>query len=539
MRRSGIQVMGKLIGLVKPLAGYMILAILLGVLGNMVAIAIPILGIYGIEGGKLGKYILSALIFCGIFRGFFRYGEQTCNHYIAFKLLALIRHKIFVKLRTLAPAKLEGQEKGNLISVITSDIELLEVFYAHTISPIAIAMIVSGIMVAFLGRIYWMFGVIAVVGYTLVGIVIPLVFKGEGGEVGYQYREKLGAMNSFFLDSIRGLTEIIQFGTGEKRIADIGEQVRGVERDNIQLKKQEGNNKAFTDASILLIAVLMLSSAGILLVQGKVDFSSALLAVVGMLSSFGPVVAISSLSNNLFHTIASGNRVLDLLESEPTLQDVAGEDNADFGNIVCKEIDFQYGTIPVLENINMEIKQGQSLGIYGRSGCGKSTLLKLLMRFFEPIRGEISINKRSLNSINTVDLRNMESYVTQETHLFQGTIRDNIKIAKEEATDEEIQIAAKKASIHEFIMTLPKNYDTSLGELGEGLSGGERQRIGLARAFLHKAPFLLLDEPTSNLDSLNESVILKSLQESKKDKTVILVSHRKSTLGIVDKAIGM
>jgi len=539
MRRSGIQVMGKLIGLVKPLAGYMVLAILLGAMGNMVAIAIPILGIYGMKGESLGKYILPALIFCGVFRGFFRYGEQTCNHYIAFKLLALIRHKIFVKLRTLAPAKLESQEKGNLISVITSDIELLEVFYAHTISPIVIAVIVSGIMTSFLGHIHWIFGSIAIIAYILVGLVIPLFFKGDGGEVGYQYREKLGTMNSFFLDSIRGLREIMQFGTGEKRITDIGEQVQGVEHYNVELKKQEGNNKALTDASILFIAIVMLSCAGVLVVQGEIEFYSALLAVVGMLSSFGPVVAISSLSNNLFHTIASGNRVLDLLESEPTVQDITGEERVDFGNVVCREVDFQYGVVPVLENINIEVKQGQSFGIYGKSGCGKSTLLKLLMRFFEPLRGEISINQRNLSNINTENLRNMESYVTQETHLFQGTIKENIKIANEDASDEEVEVAAKKASIHEFIMTLPKNYDTSLGELGEGLSGGERQRIGLARAFLHKAPFLLLDEPTSNLDSLNESVILKSLQDSKEDKMVILVSHRKSTLGIVDTAIGM
>lgn len=539
MRRSGIQVMGKLIGLVKPLAGYMILAIVLGVMGNMVAIAIPILGIYGIKGETLGKYILSGLIFCGISRGFFRYGEQTCNHYIAFKLLAMIRHKIFVKLRTLAPAKLEGQEKGNLISVITSDIELLEVFYAHTISPIAIALIVSGIMVGFIGHIHWILGFIATLAYILVGIVIPLVFKGDGGEVGYQYREKLGMMNSFFLDSIRGLTEIMQFGVGSKRIADIGEQVKSVEKHNAQLKRQEGNNRALTDASILLMAILMLSVSIILLLGGQIGFYSALLAVVGMISSFGPVVAISSLSNNLFHTIASGNRVLDLLESEAAVQDITDEVKADFGSVTCKEIDFQYGAIPVLENVNMNIKAGTSLGIYGKSGCGKSTLLKLFMHFFEPMRGEICINKRNLRTINTVDLRNMESYVTQETHLFQGTIKDNIKIAKEDATDEEVQIAAKKASIHEFIMTLPKDYNTNLGELGEGLSGGERQRIGLARAFLHQAPLMLLDEPTSNLDSLNESVILKSLQESKEDKTIILVSHRNSTLGIVDNAIGM
>ena len=539
MRRNGLQVMGKLIGLVKPLLGYMVLAIVLGSIGNIVAIAIPLVGIYGLEFDNMINFLFIGLIFCGITRGVFRYAEQTLNHYIAFKLLAMIRHKIFAKLRELAPAKLEEQEKGNLISVLTSDIELLEVFYAHTISPIAIAIITSIIMTGFIGRIHWLLGVVALGGYVFVGAVIPVFFKGDGGEEGYRYRNKLGLMNQYFLDSIRGLTEILQFGNGKKRLQGIEEQVQSVENYNKKLKEREGMNRALTDASILGISMLILALSITLFINGEITFYLMVLAVVAMLSSFGPVVALSNLSNNLFHTIASGNRVLDLLEEEPSIYDVVGKEDGEFGDIRGEGIDFAYDTAPVLCDLNFTINKGQVVGIHGESGCGKSTILKLIMRFFEPQQGTICVNGKKLEDINTVKLRDMQSYVTQETQLFCDSIYENIRIAKEDATKEEIYLAARKASIHDFIMQLPDRYDTNIGELGEGLSGGERQRIGIARAFLHDAPLMMLDEPTSNLDSLNEGIILKALKESGKEKTIVLVSHRKSTLAIADNIISL
>jgi len=537
MRRSGIKVMMKLVGLVKPLAGYMILAILLGSVGNLTAAVIPIFGAWGILNPGSIKLVVTVLLVCGISRGIFRYGEQLCNHYIAFKILAMIRHRIFEKLRELAPAKLEGKEKGNLISMITGDIEMLEVFYAHTISPIAIAVVNSVIMIVFIGRQHWSLGVVAGLGYLVIGAVIPLLCKGEGGAAGYEYRERLGRMNSFFLDSIRGLPEIMQFGMGVRRLEMLNGQTDEVEGYNKKLKDQEGNNKAVTESAIFIISTGMLVLGGILYFGQVIDFDAALLAFITMISTFGPVVALSSLSNNLFHTIASGNRILDLLEEEPLLHEINGCEPARFGKVQMSGIDFAYDTEKILENVDLQVQPGEIIGIHGKSGSGKSTLLKLFMRFYQPDSGTISINDRSIETINTPELRGMESYVTQETCLFHDSIRENIRIAKADASDEEVTEAAKKAAIHDFIINLPNGYDTNTGELGACLSGGEKQRIGVARAFLHDAPLVLLDEPTSNLDSLNEGVILKALETSRSDKTIILVSHRKSTMGIVDSLI--
>ena len=545
MRRNGIQVMGKLIGLVKPLAGFMVLAIILGVLGNLAAILIPVLGSTAllnaggyVNGLALGT-ILTILILCGVFRGVLRYGEQSCNHYIAFKLLAIIRHKVFVKLRTLAPAKLEGKEKGNLISVITNDIELLEVFYAHTISPIAIALITSLIITAVLISFSPLLGIISLIAYISVGVIIPLLSSGSGGETGYAYRQGLGRLNSYYLDSLRGIREVLQFGLGQERLEEISHQTGALEEKNKVLKGKEGSNRAITDAAILLFSTIMLIFAYVLYSKGKIDFAQMVTAFTLMISSFGPVVALSNLSNNLFHTIASGNRVLDLLEEEPIMEEIEGKEKSKYGDIRAEHVTFSYEEEVILKDVSLHVKKGTVFGIHGKSGSGKSTLLKLIMRFWEVDKGQISIHEKNVNKINTKDLRNMESFVTQDTCLFHDTITENIRIGKEDATQEEIEAAAKKASIHEFILSLPDGYKTNVGELGDRMSGGEKQRIGLARAFLHNGPLMLLDEPTSNLDSQNEAVILKSLKEGQEDKTIILVSHRKSTLNIADETIAL
>lgn len=540
MNRNGLKVMYKLIGLVLPLVHVMIAAITMGVIGFLTAIFIIVLGgvgllnILGFATALSLKQVIIGIVICAVLRGILRYAEQGSNHYIAFKLLALIRHKVFIKLRKLAPAKLEGKDKGNLISIITTDTELLEVFYAHTISPIIIAFITSVIMTIFIGSYNIFLGAIALVAYFIVGVIIPVWSSNQGDETGQQYRDELGDLNSYFLSSIRGINDIIQYGVGKERLDEINRRTDELETKQKFLLKQEGSNRAVTDTAILLCSMVMLFAGCILYNKGQVDFTQVIIPLIALMSSFGPVVAISNLSNNLFHTIAAGNRVLDLLEEEPAVEEVSGKETVEFADMKLENVSFAYEDEVILEDFNMEIKKNTIIGIYGKSGCGKSTLLKLLMRFWEVNNGAITIGGKNINEINTSDLRKMQSFVTQDTYLFNDTIANNIGIAKENATMEEIIAAAKKASIHDFIMSLPKGYDSKVGELGGNLSGGEKQRIGIARAFLHDAPMILLDEPTSNLDSLNEGIILKSLMESKENKTIIIVSHRKSTMNIAD-----
>ena len=540
MNRNGLKVMYKLIGLVLPLVHVMIAAITMGVIGFLTAIFIIVLGgvgllnILGFATALSLKQVIIGIVICAVLRGILRYAEQGSNHYIAFKLLALIRHKVFIKLRKLAPAKLEGKDKGNLISIITTDTELLEVFYAHTISPIIIAFITSVIMTIFIGSYNIFLGAIALVAYFIVGVIIPVWSSNQGDETGQQYRDELGDLNSYFLSSIRGINDIIQYGVGKERLDEINRRTDELETKQKFLLKQEGSNRAVTDTAILLCSMVMLFAGCILYNKGQVDFTQVIIPLIALMSSFGPVVAISNLSNNLFHTIAAGNRVLDLLEEEPAVEEVSGKETVEFADMKLENVSFAYDDEVILEDFNMKIKKNTIIGIYGKSGCGKSTLLKLLMRFWEVNNGAITIGGKNINEINTSDLRKMQSFVTQDTYLFNDTIANNIGIAKENATMEEIIAAAKKASIHDFIMSLPNGYDSKVGELGGNLSGGEKQRIGIARAFLHDAPMILLDEPTSNLDSLNEGIILKSLMESKENKTIIIVSHRKSTMNIAD-----
>ena len=540
MNRSGIKVMGKLIGLVKPLLHIMILAIFMGVLGFLCSIFITILGgmglvnILGINTSLSLKTIFLAVTIFAVLRGILRYLEQASNHYIAFKILAIIRNKVFTSLRKLAPAKLEGKDKGNLISIITSDIELLEVFYAHTISPIIIAFLTSLIMVIFIGKYNIVLGVIALLGYITVGVIIPIVSYKKGEDVGKDYRNNFGEMNSFFLDSLRGIRESIQYNATKKRLEDINNLTEKLDEKQKKLKDYEGSIKAVTDGTILIFSLLMLFVSIYLNSKNIINFEGVLISTISMMSSFGPVTALSNLANNLFHTLASGNRVLDILEEEPVVYEIINKKDIFFEGLKCENVNFSYDKEEILKDVSLDIPKNKIVGIQGKSGSGKSTLLKLLMRFWDVNGGEIKISNENIKNINTSSLRDMESYVTQSTYLFNDTIKNNIKIAKENATMEEIIEASKKASLHEFIEKLPKGYETNVGELGDSLSGGEKQRIGIARAFLHNGPLILLDEPTSNLDSLNEGIILKSLKEECKDKTVVLVSHRKSTMNITD-----
>ena len=556
-RRSGIRIMGRLIGLVKPLLPVMLLAVVLGTIGYLCAIFLTILAGYGLmhillepaaEAMGLGlaslgadpflwmepKTLFIALVVMAVMRGILHYGEQYCNHFIAFKLLAIIRHKVFAALRKLCPAKLEGRDKGNLISVITSDIELLEVFYAHTISPIAIAVLTSLVMILFIGHFSPLAALLALAGYAAVGAVIPLFYGSRGAGQGMKFRNGFGELNSFILDSLRGLDETIQYRQGEKRRKEMeerSERLGGVQKG---LNHLEASQRSVTNLTILLFSFAMLFLMIGLMQAGQVSLTGMLVGTIAMMGSFGPVTALASLSNNLNQTLASGERVLSILEEEPQVEEVAGAETVSFTDAEADSVNFAYEEEQILKDYSIRIPKGKVVGIHGASGSGKSTLLKLLMRFWDVQSGQILISGRDVRGINTSDLRSMESYVTQETCLFHDSIANNIAVGKPGASREEIMEAAKKASIHDFIMTLPKGYDTEVGELGDTLSGGEKQRIGIARAFLHDAPFVLLDEPTSNLDSLNEGIILKSLKEGKGDKTVLLVSHRKSTMNLAD-----
>ncbi len=560
-RRSALQIMGSLIGLVKPLLHIMLAAIILGTLGYLCAIFLTILAgqiiVHGLLTGVDGmivpvdnmwlvftpvKTIITVMIVIAVLRGILHYVEQYCNHFIAFKLLAIIRHKVFAALRKLCPAKLEGRDKGNLISIITTDIELLEVFYAHTISPIAIATLTSIIMVIFIGRYHWLAGVLALAAYLIVGVAIPMWNGKRGSQKGMEFRTNFGELNSFVLDSLRGLDETIQYGQGEKRKKQMSERSKNLAGMQESLSKMEGSQRSFTNMVILLASFGMLALTIWLYDKGAMGFEGILTCTIAMMGSFGPVVALSSLSNNLNQTLASGERVLSLLEETPLVEEIPGDVETSgaeskehgFTGAEAENVTFAYGEEVILDNYSLKLQPGKITGIHGASGSGKSTLLKLLMRFWDVQDGSVSVDGTDVRKIPIRYLRDMESYVTQETHLFHDSIANNIEIAKPGASREEIMEAAKKASIHDFIMTLPKEYDTEVGELGDTLSGGEKQRIGIARAFLHECPLILLDEPTSNLDSLNEGIILKSLKESARKKTVVLVSHRVSTMNVAD-----
>lgn len=560
-RRSAIQIMGSLIGLVKPLLHIMLAAIILGTFGYLCAIFLTILAgqviVHGLLTGVAGisvpvdnmwlvftpvKTIITVMIVIAVLRGILHYVEQYCNHFIAFKLLAIIRHKVFAALRKLCPAKLEGRDKGNLISIITTDIELLEVFYAHTISPIAIATLTSIIMVIFIGRYHWLAGVLALAAYLIVGVAIPMWNGKRGSQKGMEFRTNFGELNSFVLDSLRGLDETIQYGQGEKRKEQMSERSKNLAGMQESLSQMEGSQRSFTNMVILIASFGMLALTIWLYAKGEMGFEGILTCTIAMMGSFGPVVALSSLSNNLNQTLASGERVLSLLEETPLVEEIPGDVETSgaesmehgFTGAEAENVTFAYGEEVILDNYSLKLQPGKITGIHGASGSGKSTLLKLLMRFWDVQDGNVSVDGTDVRKIPTKHLRDMESYVTQETHLFHDSIANNIAIAKPGASREEIMEAAKKASIHDFIMTLPKGYDTEVGELGDTLSGGEKQRIGIARAFLHECPLILLDEPTSNLDSLNEGIILKSLKESAEKKTVVLVSHRVSTMNVAD-----
>ena len=546
MRKNGFVVMGHLLKLVTPLAHIMAFTITMGTLGFLAAIFIMVLGAMGLvnllnfDTHLSFSGILTALIVLAVARGALRYLEQMSGHYIAFKLLALLRDKVFSSLRRLAFVKLQDKQAGQLVSLVTNDIELLEVFYAHTIAPIMIAFFTSAILLLVFGHLSGWFVIVALAAYLTVGVILPIITTKLAREDGRRYRELVGEMNDFFLDSVRGMKEIQLFGYAKQRLDEIQQRSQKIDTAFERIKDQEAKVRVYTEVAVSAFNIIMLFTGLILFSLDKIDFSAFLIGVILLMSSYGPVIALSNLSSNLLQTLASGERVLSLLAEEPELKDVeSAVDLKDVSRIDVENISFAYGEEQILSDVSLSVKKGEILGIHGRSGSGKSTLLKLLMRFYDPKSGSIKINGESLPNINTRSLRDNMAYITQQTYIFNETIEENIRLARRDATLEEIMEAAKKASIHDFILSLPEGYQTKMTELGGNLSDGEKQRIGIARAFLHNAPIILLDEPTSNLDSLNEAMILKSLLNVKAEKLIILVSHRQSTMAICDQVIGI
>ncbi|MBQ6783807.1 MAG: ABC transporter ATP-binding protein [Acholeplasmatales bacterium] len=540
MRRNGLLIMLKLITLVGSFFFVMVLAILNGAIGNLCASGVMIfasLGVAKVIGENVVLpfgWIIALTIGCGILRGILRYFEQYSNHYIAFKLLAIIRDKIFTKLRILAPAKLESKKKGSIISLLTADIETLEVFYAHTISPIAIALISSITIIIFVSIISSIYlGLVALISYLIIGVLLPIISSKALKSTGVKYRNEFASFSAYFLDSIKGVKEIILNNSENRRKEEINKRSTKLFNNTTLIKRKSSISFGITEVLVSLSIIVSLIVGIILVNNNELTLGFMIIGVVAITSSFGPIIAISSLPSNLTQTFASGDRVLNLMEEAPQVIDVSNKNDFKYEKLDVNNLDFKYDNELILKDINLNINKGEIVGIVGESGCGKSTLLKLLLRFYES-KG-IKYNDIDINEINTNSLYENVTMASQTTYLFDDTILYNLKIAKEDASEEEIIEACKKASIHDFIMSLPDGYNTKVGPTLNNLSAGEKQRIGLARCFLRGSELILLDEVTSNVDAINEGIILKSLKDLKNEKTIILVSHRKSTMAIADR----
>lgn len=543
LRRSGVKIMASLITLLGSLAYIMILAVLNGSLGFLSAMGVTLFGAVGIA-KALGESIavsyegiLVLVVGCGILRGILRYFEQYSNHYIAFRLLAVLRDRIFGALRILCPAKLESKKKGSIIAMITSDIETLEVFYAHTISPICIAVIVSACVVVFVGMVSsWWLALAAFAGFITVGIILPLFFSDKLKASGVRYRGEFAAFNAYFLDSIKGIKDIVLNNAGKEREREVNQRSDLLLAETRKMKRESAKATAATEMCVSFFIITALAIGILLVIKDVLTIGRMMIGVVAVFGSFGPVIAISALPGNLTQTFAAGDRVLNLLAEEPAVAPVKEGKSIEYNNLSVNELSFSYdGETQVLSDICMHAEKGEIIGIIGESGCGKSTFLKLLLRFWQKSRGEIRYNDMDIEEVGTESLLQNVTMVSQVTYLFDETIEENLRIAKPDATQEELENACRMASVHDFICSLPDGYQTRAGALGEHFSAGEKQRIGLARAFLRGSELILLDEPTSNVDSINEGIILKALKEQKDKKSIILVSHRESTMAIADR----
>ena len=543
LRRSGANIMANLILLLGSLSYIMVLAVINGSAGFVSAMGVTLFGAVGIakalgEPVALSYGMIGALaILCGAVRGVLRFFEQYGNHFIAFKLLAVLRDKIFAALRVLCPAKLESKQKGSLIAMITSDIETLEVFYAHTVSPICIAVIVSTAVFLFVGfAASWYLAWIALLGYLLIGIAAPMISSGRLKASGVRYRAEFASFNAFFLDSIQGIRDIVLNNAGSARAKEVGRRSDVLLEETRRMKRGIARAGAATELTVSLVVLAVLAAGIALVAHDRLSAGRMIIGVTAVFGSFGPVIAISALPGNLTQTFASGDRVLNLLEEKPAVTPVENGRTFDFEHLTVNDLSFSYdGQAQVLQDVCMRADSGEIVGIVGESGCGKSTLLKLLLRFWQKDRGTIAYNGIDVDETDTASLLDNVTMVSQSTYLFDDTIEENLRIAKPDATREEMEAACRMASVHECILSLPEGYRTRAGTLGGNLSAGEKQRIGLARAFLRGSGLILLDEPTSNVDSINEGIILAALKEQKRRKSIILVSHRESTMSIAER----
>lgn len=545
-RRNGFTIMAKLIVLVGSLAYIMLLAVVNGLLGYLAALGTTLFGAMGVaqivDSSTFGSHVsvwlfVGLAVGSGVLRGILRYFEQYSNHNIAFKLLALLRDKIFNKLRKLAPAKIDNKNKGNLVAMITSDVEILEVFYAHTVSPVFIAITVSLTIFLFVGLfISWYLAAVAICAYVVIGIVFPPIASKAMASSGVNYKKKFASFSSYFLDSIRGAKEIVVHNAVEDRKKNVDEQSEGLLSS---LKIMKRATARITGSTELLVTIFLIITTivGIVLAKnGTITAGKMIIGIVAIFGSFGPVIAIAALPSSLTLTFAAGDRLLNLLAEKPIVEDVTNKQDIEYKDVTVENVTFGYEeNVEVLKDISMHAGKGEIVGIVGASGCGKSTLLKLLLRFYPFNKGDISYNDISINDINTQSLLSNVTMISQTTYLFDESIKENLRIAKADATEEEMREACKVASIDDFISDLPQGYDTQVASAGNNLSAGEKQRVGLARAFLRGSELILLDEPTSNLDSINEGIILKSLLSMKGKRSIILVSHRKSTMAIADR----
>ncbi|MBF2673757.1 ABC transporter ATP-binding protein [Listeria marthii] len=525
-----------LLKFVKPLRGKMILAIILGIISNLSVIMISLIGAYGIIAVILQQPLnpykwLLVMVGCGVVRGLARYAEQYLNHDIAFRLLAIIRERIFATLRKLGPARLSGKKSGDLITAITTDVEALEVFFAHTISPVFIAVGTTIATVGFLATYDVGLALILLLGQILVGVVLPIISYKRNKKIGTAYQTEFVGLNQAVMENIASLQDIFQFKLGEARLAKLTD--RG-EKLNKQYQKRLRQGSELQ----ILGEWALIGTATLILVLGsfwQLPLETVLIGTVLSLSSFGSVLALNALGTALLTTFASGKRLYTLTEEKPVVTFNGQLEMTDFERAELEQVHFSHdGKQPILNGLSLELPKGKWLGIGGESGSGKSTLVKLLMRYWDP-DGEVKLNHHALPEITESSLHQLEGVMEQSTFLFEDTLGNNIRLGKKEATLEEVKEAARKAALDKWIETLPEGYDTIIGGQSRNLSDGERQRIGLARLFLHDAPLLLLDEPTSNLDYINEQAILNTLRSEIQDKTVLVISHRRTTLALAEE----